>query len=157
MKFNDAIIGGFFLIISILLVVHVQSFPNMPLSVYGPASFPRLLGIILGLCSIQLIVKGVRERKTVKLISFDDWVKLPVRWRRMFLVPITVIGYIFLTKYLGFALYTFLMLFVLLLDFNNGRWKFSLISSSVFTAITYAIFVKILLIPLPEGFWVLIF
>ncbi len=157
MKFNDAVIGVFFLVLSVLLLVHVQSFPKMPLSDYGPASFPRLLSIILGLCSIQLIVQGIRTRKTVPPVRFGEWVSLPERWRRLFLVPLTVIGYILLAKYLGFALYTFLALFLLLIDFHNGKWKFSLVTALVFTGAAYGIFVKILLIPLPVGFWSTIF
>jgi len=151
MKFNDAVIGSVLLVFSILLLLHVQSFPSMPLSVYGPASFPRLLGIILGICSIVLIIRGIQDRKEVPLLEIGPWRKLPVRWRRMAMIPLTVIGYIYLAGFLGYVIYVFISLSLLLIDFNGGRWKFSLLSSGIFTVITYLVFVKLLLVPLPAG------
>lgn len=151
MKFNDAVIGSVLLFLSVLLLVHIETFPSMPLSVYGPSSFPRLLAVILLISSIILIFNGIRDRRKVPLMEIGPWKKTPVRWRRMAMVPLTVIGYIFLADLLGYVIYVFIALSILLIDFNNGRWRFSLISSGIFTVLTYLVFVKLLLVPLPAG------
>jgi len=69
----------------------------------------------------------------------------------MAMIPLTVIGYIYLAGFLGYVIYVFISLSLLLIDFNGGRWKFSLLSSGIFTVITYLVFVKLLLVPLPAG------
>ena len=44
-----------------------------------------------------------------------------------------------------------LVLFVLIVDFSNGRWLAAAIISVVFTIVIYLVFVHILLVPLPPG------
>jgi len=62
MRFNDAIFGGVLLLLGLVLLVHVQSFPQMPGQKVGPALFPGLIAAGLIVCALMLIVNGVASR-----------------------------------------------------------------------------------------------
>lgn len=151
MKFNDAIVGFVLFIISVAILLYVQTFPSMPLSVYGPATFPKLLGWGLLACSIYLVVSGLRTRKTIPWMVLDTWTKMPVRWRRFFSIPLAIIGYIILSQTLGYVLYMFIALVMLLMDYTGGRWKLALLAAGIFSLSSYYLFGGALMVPLPRG------
>ena len=152
MKFNDALIGGFLLVLSVAILGYVSTFPAMPLSTYGPATFPKLLGWGLFASSLYMIVSGIRNRKTVPWTEFASWTKDKRRWFRFFEIPLAILGYVFLAQTLGYILYVFASLLIILLDFTEKRWKVSIISSLAFSVISYLIFANGLMVPLPQGF-----
>ena len=45
MKLNDAVWGALLLLFSVVLLVHVQSFPKIPGQQVGPALFPGILAV----------------------------------------------------------------------------------------------------------------
>jgi hypothetical protein len=59
--------------------------------------------------------------------------------------------YTFAAVPVGFIPTTMLVLFVLVIDFSNGRWFAAAMISVVFTIVIYLVFVHILLVPLPPG------
>ncbi len=152
MKFNDALIGGVLLILSVAILGYVSTFPAMPLSSYGPATFPKLLGWGLFASSLYLIVSGIRSRKTIPWTQFADWTQNKRRWLRFFEIPLAVLGYVLLAPFMGYILYVFASLLVILLDFTEKRWKVSSITSSIFSVVSYLIFANGLMVPLPQGF-----
>jgi len=64
-RVNDAVIGAVLLVLSLAVVWHVRSFPTIPGQTYGAALYPFLVGCGLGVCSLLLIVKGLRERAPI--------------------------------------------------------------------------------------------
>ena len=45
MKFNDAILGGVFLALSLAVLVNIQGFPTIPGQKIGPSAFPGLIAV----------------------------------------------------------------------------------------------------------------
>ena len=151
MRFNNAIIGTVLLFFASAVLWHVRSFPSLPLNRFGPATFPTALSLILVAASIILIVNGVRNWKFEPALDLDNWTRIPVRWRRMFLIPFVVVLYILVSNPLGFIPTTFGLLFLMLFDYSNGRIWLSVSVAAAFTAVTYSVFVYILFVPLPPG------
>lgn len=61
MKVNDGLIGLILLLLSIAILWHVQDFPNIPGQTYGASLFPTVVAASLSVCSILLIITGVRS------------------------------------------------------------------------------------------------
>src|SRR4029450_6133219 len=76
-KINDAVWGALLLLFSAVLLVHVQSFPKIPGQQVGPALFPGILAVALGVCSVLLVIKGLAARRAVDdpepWVELDDW------------------------------------------------------------------------------------
>ena len=157
MRFNDAIIGMSLAIIAIMVLFHVKVFPSLPLHDVGPATFPRALAWVLLICSAYLVFDGIRTRTKDPAVSFGSWAHSPQAWRRLALVPIAVLTYTFAAAPVGFIPTTMLVLFVLIMDFSNGRWVVAATISLIFTVGIYLVFAHILLVPLPPGILVSIF
>src|SRR5918912_795821 len=104
MKFNDAIFGAVFLLLGVAVLVHVQSFPQIPGQNVGPSLFPGVVAVGLIVCASLLIISGVRGRATQRWIDTGDW----LRSRRhigAFLVTIgAVAAYIALANSIGFLI-----------------------------------------------------
>ncbi|MDY0287195.1 MAG: tripartite tricarboxylate transporter TctB family protein [Sphaerochaeta sp.] len=152
MKFNDALIGGVLLILSVAILGYVNTFPAMPLSTYGPATFPKLLGTGLLASSVYLIISGIRNRKTVPWTQFAAWTQDRRRWLRFMEIPLAILGYVIIAPFFGYILYVFVALVLILLDFTEMRWKVSIITAAVFSVVSFLIFSNGLMVPLPQGF-----
>ena len=79
MKLNDAIWGALLLLLSVALLVHIQSFPKIPGQQYGPASFPGVIAVGLAVCAALLIIKGLAARthghERAHWIAFEPWTR----------------------------------------------------------------------------------
>ena len=157
MRFNDAVIGLSLSVLAIMVLFHVDTFPSLPLQDVGPATFPRALALVLLICSVYLIFNGIRPQKPNPAVSLGSWAHSPRAWRRLALVPMSVLTYTFAAVPIGFIPTTMLLLFVLVTDFSNGRWFVASMISAVFTVVIYLVFGHILLVPLPPGLLVGIF
>lgn len=151
MRFNDAIIGIVLLIFALAILWQSSKFPSLPLNNIGPATFPTVLAWVLVVASTILIITGIRDSKSQPAVYFDRWVSIVIRWRRMFLIPLVIVAFIFLSKPVGFIPTTFVLLALMLYDYTNGRLLLAVIISTVFTLVSYTIFAYILLVPLPPG------
>ena len=81
MKLNDAVWGALFILWSVALLVHVQSFPTIPGQKIGPALFPGIIAVGMAVCGALLIVKGLAVRaqgpEHARWLTFAPWVGSP--------------------------------------------------------------------------------
>src|SRR4029453_4158124 len=79
MKLNDAVWGALLLVFSVVLLVHVQSFPKIPGQQVGPALFPGFLAVVLGVCGGLFFVTGMGSRggggERPEWIFFEPWTR----------------------------------------------------------------------------------
>ena len=87
MKFNDAISGALLLALSIAIFVTIQGFPKIPGQSVGPNAFPGLLAFLLAVCSVILIIRGLKERLGGRWITPGAWLQSPAHLRN-FLVTV---------------------------------------------------------------------
>lgn len=154
MKLNDAVWGALLLLFSAILVVHVQSFPKIPGQQVGPALFPGILGVALGVCAIVLIFKGLGARREAgergAWIGLEPWTRQG-HYVLAFVLTIGVnVFYILTVDSLGFIVVGTTYLAAMFWVFGVSRRWMLPIALVVTLGIHYA-FYKLLKVPLPWG------
>jgi putative tricarboxylic transport membrane protein len=154
MKLNDAVWGALLLLFSAALLVHVQSFPTIPGQRVGPALFPGIIAVALGVCAILLVLKGLASRRErgerAAWVAFEPWTR-QTRYLLAFAATVGVnVFYIFAVDYLGFIVVGTVYLAVLFFLFGVSRKWILPIAILVTLGIHYS-FYKLLKVPLPWG------
>ncbi len=148
MRIHDSLIGGVLLVLSLLVLWHVQGFPPAPGQDYGPAVFPGVIALGLALASIALIWQGYHGRQA--------WLQVDVglrSGRHLVAFAIVIVGtvlYILLVDRLGFIVCS-IGLLVALQWACGVRWGLNLCVALVATLAIHTAFYKLLKVPLPWG------
>ena len=150
MRVSNTAIGLFLILFAAVVLWHVQSFPSLDNGYPGPALFPSVLAVLFILCGIGLIIQGVRQRE--KLLKFDTGtLTLPGLLNMLFVLG-TIVCYIFLAETIGFLIFSFAVLLILM-KWLKVKTISSIVMSTGVTLIIYLLFAKVLLVPLPWGLW----
>lgn len=150
MKLNDAVFGAVFLALSLLVLWSIQGYPKIPGQNVGPAAFPGVAASILAVCSLLLIVQGVRSRDGAPWFQRGAWMSAP---RQLIAFAITVAGlllYVLASEKLGFLITGVLMLASLMLALRV-RLITAVVVAVVATLVIHIAFYKGLRVPLPWG------
>ena len=148
MRVSDTAIGLSLIIFACAVLVHVQSFPELDNGYPGPALFPSVLAALFILCGIGLIVQGIRKRENV--FKFDLGSVSLAGWINIAFILGAVVCYIFLVDTIGFLIFSFVILMILM-KWLKVKTILSLAMSIGVTLAIYLLFAKILLVPLPWG------
>jgi putative tricarboxylic transport membrane protein len=154
MKLNDAVWGALLLLLAAAILVHVQSFRTIPGQQYGPALFPGLIAVGMGICGVLLMVKGLAARtqdgRGVQWMALAPWTRSP---RHLFAFALTLgvnAFYILLVDRLGFIPAGVVYLAALFAVFGVRLiWIVPL--ALVSTLAIHTAFYKLLKVPLPWG------
>ena len=150
MKLNDAVLGAVFFALSLLVFWSIRGYPSIPGQNVGPAAFPGVVAAGLAVCSVLLMIQGVRSRGGESWVAFDDWTRNP-RTLLGFAVTVGVLLlYVLAADRLGFIVVGIVMLSAMLVALRVRL----LLALAVACAATFAIhfaFYKGLRVPLPWG------
>lgn len=150
MRINDAVFGAILLLLGIVVLVHVQSFPKIPGQQYGPALFPGVVAAGLAVCGALLIASGLRERAHVPWLDLAEWMRSGRHLLAFAAIVGGTIAYILWADDLGFLLLAPIVLLVWLLSLQVRVLPALVTSLAVCFAMWYA-FYKLLRVPLPWG------
>ena len=150
MRVSNTALGLLLIIFACIVLVHVQSFPKLDHGYPGPALFPEVLAVLFILCGIGLIIQGIRNRE--KVLKFDLGGITLTGWINIAFVLGTVACYIFFAEYIGFLIFSFVIL-IILMKWLKVKTLPSLLMSIAVTLAIYLLFAKVLLVPLPWGLW----
>ena len=150
MKLNDAVFGAIFVLLAAVLVVHVQKFPSIPGQQVGPALFPGLIGVALGVCGLLLIVSGLRHRASQPWFVAEPWTRSTRHVVAFVAVIVATVAYIGLAGVLGFLIVGPLLLFGLFVLFGV-RPALAAVVAVIATLVIWYAFYKLLRVPLPWG------
>jgi putative tricarboxylic transport membrane protein len=153
-KLNDAVWGALFILLSVALLVHVQSFPTIPGQKIGPALFPGIIAVGLAVCGALLIIKGLAARAQgpdhARWLTFAPWVGSRRHVLAFFMVIAVNVFYILLVDTLGFIPTAVIYLAVLFAVFGvSPRWNLPI--AIIVTLLIHYSFYKMLKVPLPWG------
>ena len=153
MKINDAIWGALLLLLSVAILIHIRSFPNIPGQNVGPSLFPGFIAVALGTCALILIATGLAARRRGSeqaWIGTEQWMRSPRHILALVLAVGVNVFYILLVDLLGFIPTAVIYLAALFAVFGvRTRWILPL-ALIVTLAIHYS-FYKLLRVPLPWG------
>ena len=150
MKLNDAVFGALFLALSLLVLWSIQGYPRIPGQNVGPAAFPGIAAGVLALCSVLLIVQGVRQRDGGLWFQRGEWTS---HRPQLIAFAVTVLGlllYVLGSERLGFLLTGTVMLAALMLALKV-RPLTALAVAAAATVLIHIAFYKGLRVPLPWG------
>jgi len=150
MRVSNTAIGLVLVIFASAVLIHVQGFPSLENGYPGPSLFPEVLAVLFIFCGIGLIIQGVRRRE--KILKFDLGTITLAGWLNIAFVLGAVFCYIFLAEYLGFLIFSFVILMILM-KWLKVKTLPSLVMSIIVTLSIYILFAKVLLVPLPWGLW----
>ncbi len=154
MKINDAIWGALLLLLGVAILIHVQSFPNIPGQKVGPSLFPGFIAVGLATCAMLLIASGLAARRRggeqAPWIANEPWMRSPRHIAALALVVCVNVFYILLVDRLGFIPTAVIYLAVLFAIFGvRSRWILPL--ALIVTLVIHYSFYKLLRVPLPWG------
>ncbi|TMG83209.1 MAG: tripartite tricarboxylate transporter TctB family protein [Betaproteobacteria bacterium] len=154
MKINDAVWGSLFLLLGVMILFHVQSFPTIPGQKVGPALFPGVIAAGLAVCASILIVQGIAGRRKPgersAWLGSEPWMRSPQHVLAFFLVIGVNVFYILVVDRLGFIPTGTIYLAVLFAVFGV-RPRNNLVLALVITLVIHYAFYKLLRVPLPWG------
>ncbi|MGQ7262087.1 tripartite tricarboxylate transporter TctB family protein [Vreelandella sp. V005] len=141
-------IGGLVLVtLGVAVVIASLRLPSIPGQPIGPAVFPMVLGVALGLSGLVIAARPQRQiiPESGQLASFSIMGALHL----LSPVAVLLLGY-FIMASVGFLLTGFLIVFITSL-LLRGSVIGSLLLSVVMTILIYTIFASLLRVPLPPG------
>jgi putative tricarboxylic transport membrane protein len=147
MRFNDAVIGIFIVIFGLVIVIHVQSYPDMGDGMPGPSLFPTVIGVLLMITGAVQIPKGLRSGASlVSLLPEFNAHGIG----NILSVIIASLFYIYASDFLGILLTSFCIMFGMM-QVLKAKVVISAVVSIGATLCIYVIFNKCLMVPLPLG------
>lgn len=152
MKFNDAIVGALFILLAGWMIQQTFAFPAFPGQKYGPNLFPRIIAGGIVLCSLLLIVRGVRARAGggERWLALDDWTRVPKHLASFGLLVGAMVAYILVSEPLGFIITAIVLQLGLFLWFSV-RPVTAVVLAIASTLVVQYFFVSLLRVPLPRG------
>jgi putative tricarboxylic transport membrane protein len=150
MKINDAVFGVVLLLLGVVVLVHVQSFPRIPGQQYGPGLFPGTIAAGLAICGALLIVSGLRHRAEQPWFVPDAWLRSSRHVAAFAAIVGGIVAYLLLVETIGFLIVSTALLAVWL-TVLRVRWTITLVIAPLATLVIWYAFYKLLRVPLPWG------
>ena len=138
---SDRVAGVILLLVAIWYSAEATTLESTILTDYlGPSAFPLLLGILLGICSLYLIIKPDPN---------PQWPEASA-WIRMGLIILSFIVYAYIMEPLGFIIATTFEMVSLSYIFKGPRVK-SIVAGLLFSLFLFGLFSYVLDLSLPAG------
>jgi len=147
-KINDAVTGAALVVLGLVILWHIQGYPEMQGQKFGPAWFPGIVAAGLAICGAILVARGVRSRAPLAVVG--EWTQ---RGRPLAGFVSVIAGlalYVVLSTPLGFHLTGFLLL-IAWLRILGARWQVAIPVAVLAPVLIHLAFYKLLRIPLPWG------
>ena len=148
MKINDALTGAALLALGLVILWHIQGFPEMPGQRFGPAWFPGIIAAGLAACGVMLMVQGVRSH--APWVALDAWTRQKRPLAGFASVIAGLAFYVAVADPLGFHLTGFVLL-LWWLRVLGARWPLTIAVAIAAPVLLHLAFYKLLRVPLPWG------
>jgi putative tricarboxylic transport membrane protein len=113
MRIHEMVLGLFFITLAVGMLAFTGTFPAFPGQKYGPALFPRIIGVGIMLCGALLLWRGWRNPAPDgdrRLFAFSPAFSERTRLVSFLLVPGGIVFYLLLAERLGFIPTAFFLL-----------------------------------------------
>ncbi len=120
----------------------------MPGQKFGPALFPGLVAVGLGVCGVLLAVSGLRTGAA--WFTSPEWIHRAQPRAGVIAVLVGLVLYIALAERVGFHLVAFGVL-IYWMRMLRVSWRITLPVAFVATLVIHLTFYKVLRVPLPWG------
>lgn len=149
MKKNNIVLSVFFFFVGVLVYVIIPSqIPNLGVVKSGsftPASFPRLLAILMIVFSLGLLLQSVLEKKQEENTEKIDWKDE----KKVLVIFLMILAYVFLLEIIGFILASIIFGTAFLFFQKVRKWHYYIILY-LMVIFVYFSFSKLLFVYLPS-------
>lgn len=149
MRLNDKLIGILSMILGLAVIVRVQFYPRLADGQPGPGLFPEVIGGLFMIVGMVLFWQA--RRSTAPLVTRLPELTAKGAGNILFTAG-AVIFYILVSQPLGFLLTSFIIM-VAMMALLKAKLTISIPVAAGTTICIYLIFNKLLLVPLPRGFF----
>jgi putative tricarboxylic transport membrane protein len=150
LKLNDVVFGAIFFALSLLVFWSIRDYPSIPGQNIGPAAFPGVVAAGLAVCSVLLMIHGVRTRGDRPWFEPEAWTRSPRALAGFGVTVGILLLYVLVADRLGFIVVGVAMLATMLLALR-ARIVVALLVAVVATFAIHVAFYKGLRVPLPWG------
>ncbi|MBH0008830.1 tripartite tricarboxylate transporter TctB family protein [Salinibacterium sp. SWN1162] len=167
-KSYDLASGVIVVLFGSAILFTVRDYPTLPSGELGPSLFPGIIGGLMVLMGVLLLGRWLKARKAARVhspagvdsgaaASAPATTPAPHRvywrgWINAGLVIGSIIFYLLAVEFLGF-LTTMIVIMVGLMLRLGAKWWVAIVAGVLATVGVWLIFNKVLLVPLPLGFW----
>jgi len=150
---SEIIVSGIILLVSCFLFYVASTFTQSRMTdQVGPALWPKIILVVIIVLSVtQLIQFVIHYLKAKKEKPKEDIVSDKEGFRMLILTIILSLLYGFSVSYVGFLLSILIFQILFLLILKVKKISVLILYPFCLTIVIYAIFIKILYIPLPRG------
>ena len=149
---GELIVGILFLILSLIIFFQAGNLPDSSYEPLGPAGFPRIIVLAMGILSIFLIVKKLKSMDLSQAgLDFREIFK---EYKLIFITLVNFLIYILIMRYIGFRISTFIFVFTTQLLLGPRKEKKYLVIGSIALVISlgsYYFFQNYLGVIFPAG------
>jgi putative tricarboxylic transport membrane protein len=134
---------------AIFIMLGARKYPLGAIDNPGPGFLPFLLGLALGGMSIALFIRNWKKKDSQPEVTRPEgrgWIKVS----SIFLMLLLFTLFFEIT---GYIVNVFLFFLVLLRPIGRQKWSWSLSISIGAASISYILFERWLMLPLPRGIW----
>lgn len=155
-KYGDIVVGMFFMVLAIAMIVMAQMLPKSKVMDIGPDFMPMVIGGITFLLAAILTILNIKNLKT-RIAEMDASAIESCDYKRVLLSALLVLIYVFILQPIGFIVSTlvYLPLQMLVLSPDDQRGKKQviqlLIIDVIFTMVVFFLFRYGFKIMLPAG------
>lgn len=148
-RFNGVISSIAFLVFSIAMFIGSFNIDRLTITRIGADSAPKLVSILIFICSIFLLVSSILKVKSQKNEAINF-----AKYKKSFALIGMFLVYLLILNGIGFIISTSIFLFFSFVLFTNNNIKtylFYIALSILFTVIVYYVFNNFLNLFLPSG------
>lgn len=150
MKLNDALLGGFFLALALVIGGFAMTMPRMSGTAIGAGTFPMIVAVMMAAGGASLLISGLRTWHAVPVAGLPDWLSERPGQMRAAAAIVFVIVYALLAKSVGFPLLV-PPLMIGLLWLTTRRPVVAVVLGLLISAGVWMLFASVLKVPLPLG------
>ncbi|MDF2096958.1 tripartite tricarboxylate transporter TctB family protein [Aquibaculum arenosum] len=152
MRFNDMMLGAVLLAFAVVLAGFAMTFPAIPGQRFGAGLFPLLIALGFAACGIALVLQHLRSPHAGRepLVMRTEWTQKPGAILAVLITIAVMIGYILLSRPIGFLPIMALMTLILFRLLQVPWWQ-ALLFAVGGTFVLDLIFRSLLMVPLPYG------
>jgi cellulose synthase/poly-beta-1,6-N-acetylglucosamine synthase-like glycosyltransferase len=147
---SEKISSVLFVVFGAFLIFESRKYSMGAIDNPGPGFLPFLLGIAIVLMSIALLIRVWKKRRTEDRGS--SW---PERKGliRISVIFVAILLFAALLETTGYMINVFALFLILLRPVGKQKWLWTLLISIGATLVSYLLFDRWLMLPLPRGIW----
>ncbi len=154
-KYGDIIVAGFFILVSILMIIAAKALPKSAVMEIGPDFMPLVIAVFTLVIAALLLILSIRNLK--KRLEILDGSKDDTDYKRVLLSFLSILVYTFVLQPVGFLISTIVYLpvqmYILAPGDKRGRKDIAvlMVITLIFTFCVFFLFRYGFKILLPSG------